>query len=1537
MTLWHLCSLKSGMGCSYFGRMVVAAAVLLLEDRLASAQRHYFQKFYSHMFSSSDTDWQDRECLLTVQGREYVGQLKTPQVGHEYLRCLHWDKVAWNVRIHYDHSSKISNYYLPGFKTSLNRHYCRNPGGIWSQPGCFLQIPRKKKEEKAKAASCGVPFCPVLTQFRSSPAGMEYGGHLDLRNKTGCEDTCKYRHTLLGPACTLPVYGKLGVQVATDQKDQMKKWDVYYPCDVPLMDGETLNYRVDIEGVPENWNLFRPVTWYLTPGEFIKLKDGAEGRMILRLPHDLLSQGTETSLKAHIRLGDPMEVNDFEFEMFLAPDSSLLEMVVVAVDIHGIHVAHKIAVGHAVPKEHGQMVEASSKVPWATLMYRWLDLEVTIQTKYVKVKVYGAGEKDDDIHQSGVVELFTTKHAIQAPKYVHMASIGDTTLAAIESFNGQGFACTEGMVKYAMKHIRYYHWAVLPKVTPTSPPRPTVSRVPNYNYSIFTDRKLRIQVFNAPFSLWLSSAPVLPSDIKTETDISHRKLNVVQILVGRQNIVVIQCGVLKSVNREKDEVKCISDSQQTFTEKLKKMLLRGQGMVVDVAASEKPDGKSSLVLQVEFDIQRKKYTYSLFHPVFPRYWTLVKTKNPLVFDEKSHNTRHLYFRILGNRCKRTYSFISSEGCLPKNMEKTFVKEPGFFRTNHSLEYLQTTANFITAAIKNNYPLGKGQSFQQGLFKSCLSWAAFALSEEDKYFMSKLGNQCFYKEEGGVPFCFDRLSGKRALCEVDFCYWNKSPCFDIAETAWVRHEARDQCLDGGEVMVINLALAPSPANPTHMIFDRKYDFEIKAFSESQNNKGLCLYLYSWEKLEVIFKVTPQQVSQNLPGAYDHKSTIEDAFLVPWRYTSYTLVDMKGQWILYMEEYAMPLLTYTTRQILTRVAFDSCYSKEIKSIEKNLHDSKFALIKLNPQKKTPTLSHYFETSYFTNPDNQVVGQSILYDWRRAYQLTYGQNTFFRLAGNHFKVWVKGEVNQNKNGSDRRGVAIFLLEQLTGLEPKVMIYIDAEILFMVGPNTKNPVTDSRLITKKLFPYFQMEVYVNIAYNEQSVKVSTVLSATDVKRRKELTITVPKFNILYAALSSQGSGSVHWSLGDRMPFEDPTQKPVDGGWTKWALKSCSKPCGAGNGVMERHCTNPRPSLMGQDCVGPYQKYRQCNLRQCGRLSVELERYIRTRIIKTPHQLSVKPFSPAKMKCPKEIINRVANEYPDVVFFWQHHTGRFFQNSTSFKLSLQKKPGRAKTSWLTNHVYAKNNTMVIDSAVKELSGLWLLVAESMFSVLTVVHIVSLVVEDTSTPSSQVAIEGEEALLPCNAIGLSKLTAGNIEQTWLHNGVPYHSVSNVDSTRNDLLLIPDVGPELQGTWECINIHMKTRVEYKTSFIKLRVLRLGAKADPQYMKKKLTTIILACGVSFLMCMYNIMISLITMSLGRRNFMLRRTLMQINRKYAKAQFDKYAAKMTATVSDPLPHLLHRPPTPARQTTTAGDTRGSTGGDSKASRHRPPDKTR
>jgi hypothetical protein len=56
-----------------------------------------------------------------------------------------------------------------------------------------------------------------------------------------------------------------------------------------------------------------------------------------------------------------------------------------------------------------------------------------------------------------------------------------------------------------------------------------------------------------------------------------------------------------------------------------------------------------------------------------------------------------------------------------------------------------------------------------------------------------------------------------------------------------------------------------------------------------------------------------------------------------------------------------------------------------------------------------------------------------------------------------------------------------------------------------------------------------------------------------------------------------------------------VDGAWTTWGpYGSCSVTCGGGTQVRSRSCTNPAPSILGEDCAGPSNSSRECNTQNC-------------------------------------------------------------------------------------------------------------------------------------------------------------------------------------------------------------------------------------------------------------------------------------------------------------------------------------------------------
>lgn len=56
-----------------------------------------------------------------------------------------------------------------------------------------------------------------------------------------------------------------------------------------------------------------------------------------------------------------------------------------------------------------------------------------------------------------------------------------------------------------------------------------------------------------------------------------------------------------------------------------------------------------------------------------------------------------------------------------------------------------------------------------------------------------------------------------------------------------------------------------------------------------------------------------------------------------------------------------------------------------------------------------------------------------------------------------------------------------------------------------------------------------------------------------------------------------------------------IDGHWGPWSNWSeCSRSCGGGVMVSERHCDHPRPAYGGRYCIGERKRYRMCNTQSC-------------------------------------------------------------------------------------------------------------------------------------------------------------------------------------------------------------------------------------------------------------------------------------------------------------------------------------------------------
>ncbi|XP_038637738.1 A disintegrin and metalloproteinase with thrombospondin motifs 13 [Scyliorhinus canicula] len=77
---------------------------------------------------------------------------------------------------------------------------------------------------------------------------------------------------------------------------------------------------------------------------------------------------------------------------------------------------------------------------------------------------------------------------------------------------------------------------------------------------------------------------------------------------------------------------------------------------------------------------------------------------------------------------------------------------------------------------------------------------------------------------------------------------------------------------------------------------------------------------------------------------------------------------------------------------------------------------------------------------------------------------------------------------------------------------------------------------------------------------------------------------------------GPDKWCLRRRcMSLGEDVIGVVHGAWSKWsALSSCSRSCGGGVTVRQRHCNNPRPAFGGRKCEGADLEAEMCNTQPC-------------------------------------------------------------------------------------------------------------------------------------------------------------------------------------------------------------------------------------------------------------------------------------------------------------------------------------------------------
>lgn len=299
-------------------------------------------------------------------------------------------------------------------------------------------------------------------------------------------------------------------------------------------------------------------------------------------------------------------------------------------------------------------------------------------------------------------------------------------------------------------------------------------------------------------------------------------------------------------------------------------------------------------------------------------------------------------------------------------------------------------------------------------------------------------------------------------------------------------------------------------------------------------------------------------------------------------------------------------------------------------------------------------------------------------------------YTLDSDRFDVWVKGEETKSGTGG---ALMALVTNAYPDLEFISMININS---LMFGLSSGEKHDEWRYAQRETyFTKYMVHIVLKFYSDKKGFRYTATLYPPVHKAGRTPPVEIssmifktekPKY---IAFVSSQAK--VYWAISDAVPPQDLQKKPRDGGWSDWQVESCNQPCDGGLGVHVRYCSNPPPSTQGRGCRGPRRRWGVCNDRPCGMVSVETEEVIRDIIINRNMSVNMQESDRAlSFKCRKgKAYQSVIKESPNAIFYWQHKSGRYFQNNTG-RFSL---PG----AWQVPHVYVnRRDDLVVTSSSPE-------------------------------------------------------------------------------------------------------------------------------------------------------------------------------------------------------------------------------------------------
>ena len=272
---------------------------------------------------------------------------------------------------------------------------------------------------------------------------------------------------------------------------------------------------------------------------------------------------------------------------------------------------------------------------------------------------------------------------------------------------------------------------------------------------------------------------------------------------------------------------------------------------------------------------------------------------------------------------------------------------------------------------------------------------------------------------------------------------------------------------------------------------------------------------------------------------------------------------------------------------------------------------------------------------------------------------------------------------------------------------------------------------------------------------------------------------------------GWVTWTVNcEPLNIDGP---PVDGGWSKWSPWVCSVPCGGGQGYRTRNCSNPRPNIYGQLCVGSPTSTGTCNDFACGDVSPDTVEKVRDSLKRESHSLVVARGDSVVIKNNHALLEEILSESPDAYYEW-----------TLNGLFVTPEVGRVE--------FLGDDVVIYHVDVSD-TGVYLCMVYRVNKQRLVLQVVALAVTTNDFVIDTRATR--RVLLKSNAVVLGYVFS-DLKLKWTLNDTVYvnHGTTTLAAVSSEDL--NPVNVSHSGVWKCVVEQEDLRLSWVTNVIKIRV-------------------------------------------------------------------------------------------------------------------------